>query len=164
MPTIEIISINRYKPIDVRNKDLPFYIRQNNRPVSHRGVFERKLWKMDGVILHLGNKEFGRTGFFCGSDLINWYFSDNKDMLSSADRKRASGSLKLFRFQDDMFPAIIQVIKKAKRLSPINRCIFLTDIQWATQRGIVYGEIPLTSFIEKQTESYYLWNTWYEIT
>jgi hypothetical protein len=164
MPTIEIISNNRDKPIDVRNKDLPFYIRQNNRPVSHRGVFERKLRHMEGVILHLGNKELGRTGFFFGSDLINWDFSDNKEMLSSADRKRASGYLKLFRFRDDMFFAIIQVITKAKRLSPINRCVFLTDIQGGTQRGIVFGEIPLASFIQKQTEGYYLWNTWYEIT
>lgn len=72
MPTVEIVSLDCNRLLPIKNSTLPFTVLQNRKLISHRSLFQEELNKINGTILHLGNKKFGRNTCFFSSELIDW--------------------------------------------------------------------------------------------
>lgn len=170
MPTIEIVSLGCNRLLPIKNSRFPFFVRQNTKLISHRGLFQKYLDKETGTILHLGDKEFGRTGFFYGSELIDWDFDiENKASIDKKnDEKNLRNNFPPFRFESAMFDSIKKILKLALKYSPVNKCLFYTDIQTDFYNNIqieghLNGKISFEDFINKQYNEYYIFNTLYEI-
>ena len=103
----------------------------NTKLVSHRGLFQKELDKNNGIILHLGNKDHGRNGFFFGSELIDWDFkTKNKllpykpimksdkvqDILKILDKNNAD----MFRLLPDIWIHVLFIIKKSIEYSLVS--------------------------------------------
>ena len=164
MPTIEIVSLGCKRLLPIKNSTFPFLVLQNTKLVSHRGLFQNELDKQTGTILHLGNKDMGRTGYFFGNELIDWDAVDEKnDSITDDDKKRITGELKVFAFAPLMFEPVIKLLNLAIKYSPISTCFFYTDIQNGSEPGLMNGIITLDDFVNKQYREYYIFNTLYEI-
>ena len=166
MPTIEIVSLDCNRLLPIKNSTLPFTVLQNRKLISHRGLFQEELNKINGTILHLGNKEFGRNTWFFASELIDWDSeTKNIKLIKCKDKEKFKEDLEVFTFTPSMFVSITTIIQSALKYSPINKCIFYTDIQTENdlEVGKMYGKISFENFIKKQNEEYYIFNTLYEI-
>ena len=155
MPTIEIVSLECERLLPIKNSTLPFFVRQNTKLISHRSLFQKILDNENGKILHLGNKEFGRNGYFCGSELIDWAAEiKNESLMKEFGNKNIQEDFQPFRFESSMFDSI-------------KKCFFYTDIQTNSEYGkendLGYGKINFEDFINKQNNEYYIFNTLYEI-
>ena len=162
MPTIEIVSLRCNRLLPIKNKKLPFYIRQNIKLISHRNLFQKELDHETGTILHLGNKEMGRKGYFFGSELIDWDIEENNNLVLTNNGNLQSES-QIFKFTPSMFDSIKKIVELALKYSPINKCFFYTDIQNTSEYKQIYGSISINDFISKQYDQYYIFNTLYEI-
>ena len=168
MPTIEIVSLECERLLPIKNSTLPFFVRQNTKLISHRSLFQKILDNENGTILHLGNKEFGRSGYFYGSELIDWAAEiKNESLMKEFGNKNIQEDFQPFRFESSMFDSIKKILKLALKYSPIKKCFFYTDIQTNSEYGkendLGYGKIIFEDFINKQNNEYYIFNTLYEI-
>ncbi len=166
MPTIEIVSLDCNRLLPIKNSTLPFTVLQNRKLISHRSLFQEELNKINGTILHLGNKEFGRNTYFFASELIDWDSEIEKmKLIKINDKEKFKEDLEIFTFTPSMFASIIKVLKCALKYSPINKIFFYTDIQTGNdlEVGKMYGNICFEDFIKKQNREYYIFNTLYEI-
>ena len=137
MPTIEIISLERKKLIKIDKAKYSFCIKQNTKLISHRGLFQEFLDKEKGVILHLGNLSLAKTYFFFAGELIDWdyepgivHFPEYNLDEPIEEQWDGSGQNKRFKFKDEHINGIRDLLFKAQRLSPVNRVLFLTDVQF----------------------------------
>ena len=130
MPTIEIVSLECERLLPIKNSTFPFFVRQNTKLISHRSLFQKILDNENGTILHLGNKEFGRSGYFYGSELIDWDAEiKNESLMKEFSNKKMQENFQPFRFESSMFDSIKKILKLALKYSPIKKCFFYTDIQ-----------------------------------
>ena len=148
MPTIEIISIDSDK-LDINQADFDIAIIEENKPISHRGLFYDFLLRFNGVILHLGNPDFKsdkNDGFF-GSDLIDWNF----------------GHLDNFQFADKYKQEIFGLIKIAVDKSPTKQAILLTDKQADNPRPLHKRFDSIVDLKSRHDNEGLDWNTLYLI-
>jgi hypothetical protein len=148
MPTIEIISIDSDK-LDINQADFEFAIIEENKPISHRGLFYDFLLRFNGTILHLGNPVFknDKNGGFFGSDLIDWDF----------------GHLDNFKFTDKYKKEILGLLITAFDKSPTKQAILLTDKQTDDPRPL-YKRFDTVSDLTTRHDNKGLdWNTLYLI-
>lgn len=164
IPTIEIVSVDREKKIKIPKGKFPFWVRQDTRLISHRGLFQDVLNQNRGVIMHIGNMDMKNHSFiYFGSDLINWKY-ENEDESK-------------FQFSPEHFIGVKSLLYRALVNSPISKAYFLTDIQLHIAVVDDFSEInnippethrfKMNYSIEKFTNDHESagleWNTLYEI-
>ena len=142
MPTIEIISLERKQPIRIDKNKYKFCIRQNRKLISHRGLFQEFLDKEEGVILHLGNLSLAKAHYFFADELIDWDCGLGAVHLPVynldeplEEQWNGSGQYMRFKFKEDHLSGIRELLTKAQRLSPVNKVLFLTDVQFGPEEG-----------------------------
>jgi len=165
MPTVEIVIPERKKLLKIDNKSLPFYIRQNSIIISHRNLFGDFFKSINGIILHIGNKEFGPRGMFWASELIDWDFDNKTIYLPDFSRdETGADQIELFKIKIDMQKSFKAILKKGIRSSPQKRVYFYTSIQFGPEKGIIYNKILTTEqLLEINNRTGLMWNTLYEV-
>jgi hypothetical protein len=167
IPTIEIVSINRNNKIKIPKEKYPFWIRQEYKLNSHRGLFQDYLDKSEGVILHLGNLDMkNHSPFYFGNKLIDWDFESS------------DGDDSKFRFLPQHFLGVQNLLYRAWCGSPELKAFFLTDIQlsfhifdesfdlsaYPSEESNIKQNYTLNEFIKEHEKTGLTWNTLYEIT
>jgi hypothetical protein len=142
MPTIEIILLGRNKPIKMQKNKYDFCVKQNTKLISHRALFQEFLDKENGVILHLGNLSLAKESFCFAGELIDWDYEPGIVYLPEynldnpiEDQWDGRGQYKRFKFKDQHICGIRDLLLKAQRLSPKNKVLFLTDVQFGPSEG-----------------------------
>jgi len=171
LPTIEIISFERQKPINIDRSKYNFAIRQNSKLVSHRALFQDFLNINDGVILHIGNLKLAKEQFFFfASELIDWKFEEADIAIPIIDRTEpfeeqwnGDGQMQRFKFKQSFIYGIDSLLKKALNLSPIKKCGFLTDVQFGPKFSSFIQLNTIEEFWNIHNSSGLVWNAIYII-
>jgi hypothetical protein len=131
MPSIEIVSIGQKEPTDLSN--FPLAVRSETELLSHRGLFQKNLDRLTGVIYHLGNPRFKTEGVgFFANELLN------KDGLYAK-----KGWFEIGRKYRSDFEYLLDTLLTA---SPIERVFLLSDYQFGPKKKTRGGEITLVDF------------------
>ena len=142
MPTIEIVSINS-TGLGLNQVDYNIAIIEDNKMVSHRGLFYELLKKQKGTIVHLGSSKFNsnKEGFFFAGQLIDWNFEATDIYIPEVDYDDLISNLGTnqqfrFKFLDIYKTEIDKILKLALEKSPIKKVCFLTDYQFGEYSGL----------------------------
>ena len=169
MPTIEIASINS-SGLDLRQEDYDVAIIEENRLVSHRGLFNEVLSKQDGSIIHIGNADLKNDkdgGFFAGQ-LIDWDFEPSDIMIPHVDSDNPADTWGAdqqyrFKFQEQYKLDLDRLLNVAVDKSPIKKVYFLTDYQFGPSKAkteIIYSIADLWKLHDNEG---LIFNTLYEL-
>ena len=137
MPTIEIVSIDS-TGLNLRQDDFDIATIEENRVVSHRGLFYKFLKTQNGVIVHIGNPECKSSDYgFFGGGLIDWDFEPAEIFIPEFDPTDNHGAGQQFRFKflDQYKAGIKKLLEIALDSSPIKKVYFLTDYQFGPENG-----------------------------
>jgi hypothetical protein len=165
MPTIEIVSIGADK-LGLNQNDFDIAIIEENKLISHRGLFNDFLKSQNGVIIHIGNpdlKNDTECGFFAGL-IIDWDFEPGHIEIPDFD-KGENGSNQNFRFKLllDYQIEIAKIIKIGFLKSPTKDLFFLTDYQFGPENAAI-KEIKLKDFWVQHDNEGLEWNVLYKLT
>jgi hypothetical protein len=146
MPTIEIISLHS-TGLNLNQAEFEFAIIEENKPESHRGLFNNLLKNQSGVIIHVGNPEFkeDKGGGFFGGKIIT--------ELNSTG----------FQFVEEYKHGIDTLFKTAIEKSPIKRAYFLTDYQFGPENGNIEIISSINDFWARHNVEGLMFNTLYEL-
>lgn len=168
MPTIEIVSVNS-TGMNLNQKDYEFAIIEENKLVSHRGLFKKFLKKQKGVIVHLGDPDFKeeKDGFFWGGELIDWDFEPVKisfPFCDSANHIFESGADQKLKFKilDKYKTDVDKLLRKALNCSPLKKSYFLTDYQFGPEREKIEVNYSINDFWTEHDKEGLRFNTLYE--
>lgn len=172
MPSIEIVSFEREKLVDISKNKYPFFIRQNSRLKSHRGLFEDFLNRNKGIILHLGNLSCRGKRFFFGSDLVDWDFEgvdlvipliDSVNCNNGEGWNTSYSQSKRFKFKDSYIASVDDILRYAKDISPIKTVCLLTDYQFGARFGNIINLKTIDNLWVIHNSKGLAWNTLYLI-
>jgi hypothetical protein len=162
MPTIEIISIGNFQGFQVKQENFGLAIREEigEKLISHRFLFQKKIRKLKGTIMHLGNPDM-RTWekdscFFAGLT-IDWETPFAEEAFSK--KKNPSH----FRFLKHLEGDVIQLLDIAMEKSPQNYVIFLSDYQFGPKKKKRVKNISMSQFKSIYEENGWRFNTYYQI-
>lgn len=171
MPTIEIVSINADR-LGLRQADFSFAIIEENKLISHRGLFYEFLSKHSGVIVHIGNPEFRGDkdhGYYAG-EIVDWSFGPDEIVIPvyrDGDGESTPGSTEnpqlTFRFLQQYRSDIDKLLNIALANSPIEKVYFLTDYQFGPEKGSIEIHWTVTEFWAEHDNEGLCLNTLYEI-
>jgi hypothetical protein len=167
MPTIEIVSINATE-LRLDQADFDIAIIEENKLISHRGLFYDFLQKMKGVIIHIGNPDFKddkEGGFFAGA-IVDWGFEPKEVFMPIYDKENPSdkpgaNQVHRFKFETTYINDIDRLLKTALDHSPINKAYFLTDIQFGPEEGKTKIIFTVSKFWEQHDTEGLEFNTLY---
>ena len=168
MPTIEIISINS-TGLNLRQEDFELAIIEENKLISHRGLFYKFLKKQNGVIVHIGNTECkdGDCGFY-GGRLVDWDFEPGEiyipefDPTDPTDNHGADQQFN-FKFIEKFKDDIEKLLEISLDGSPIKKVYFLTDYQFGPEKEKFEIIYTIHDFWEKHDNTGLRFNTLYEL-
>ncbi len=165
MPTIEIVSIGADK-LGLNQYDFDIAIIEEDKLISHRGLFNDFLKKENGIIVHIGNPDFKNDKefvFFAGL-IVDWDFEPGNIMIPNFD-KGENGSNQNFRFKFllDYQIEIAKIIKIGFLKSPTKNLFFLTDYQFGPENAAV-KEIKLKDFWVQHDKEGLELNVLYKLT
>ena len=169
MPTIEIASINS-KGLNLKSEDFKVAIIEENKLVSHRGLFYDFLKTQPGAIVHIGNPDFKNDedgGFFAG-EIVNWGYEPGEiiiPQIETTNNEFNSGANQQYRFQllREYSLDIDRILKTALEKSPIKRVYFLSDYQFGPEKAnqeIIY---TISDFWNLHNNEGLVFNTLYEM-
>jgi hypothetical protein len=164
MPTIEIVSIGADK-LGLNQTDFDIAIIEENKLISHRGLFYDFLKKQNGVIVHIGNPDLKNDkngGFFAGL-IIDWDFEPGYIEIPDFD-KGETGSNQNFRFKFllDYQIEIAKIIKIGFLKSPTRDLFFLTDYQFGPENALI-KEMKINDFWLQHDNEGLEWNILYKL-
>ncbi len=140
MPTIEIVSIDS-KGLYLNQSDFEVAIIEENKLISHRGLFYDFLKTQNGIIVHIGNPDlkYIKAGFFAGL-IIDWDFEPVEITIPKIEDEDLSidiGANQQFKFKflSKYKSDIDNLLKRAIRGSPTHRVYFLTDYQFGPENA-----------------------------
>ncbi|SFH51493.1 hypothetical protein [Pedobacter insulae] len=142
MPTIEIASINS-QGLGLNQDDFALAIIEENKLISHRGLFYNLLLEQDGTIVHVGNPDFKddkEIGFFA-DEIIDWSVDPNDQIsipIHDTDDiidDRGSNQQFIFKILSQYKVEINQILTIAVDNSPNNKVCFLTDYQFGPENA-----------------------------
>ena len=177
MPTIEIISINAKEIPNLKDFESFAFICEDKLE-SHRALFDDELKEnYQGIILHLGNKEFqkdkeqGTIGPWFASDLINFDFVgevelpiiDKGNQIEGVEQWWGSDQTFLFKFEEAAINDLRDILEQMITLSPGKEILFLTDYQFGPEKPLHKGIISLSEFFEDHNKVGLIWNCMYHI-
>jgi hypothetical protein len=143
MPTIEIASINA-SHLGLTQDDFKVAIIEEDKLISHRGLFYDDLSQHQGTIVHIGNPDLKSekdVGYFAGK-LIDWDVEGTADIIIPSDSDTTGADQQcVFKFLVDFKLDIDMLLKIALEKSPMRRVFFLTDYQFGpikAQKEIIY--------------------------
>ena len=168
MPTIEIVSIDS-TGLNLRQDDFDIAMIEENKVVSHRGLFYKFLKKQNGVIVHIGSPECKcpDNGFFSGG-IIDWDFETGEIFIPEFDRtdsidNRGAGQQFRFKFLDQYKADIVKLLEIALDGSPIKKIYFLTDYQFGPEKGKTEIIYTIDDFWKRHDSEGLNFNTLYEL-
>ena len=169
MPTIEIISFNA-KKLQLNQSDFAVAIIEENKLISHRGLFYDLLRKQNGVIIHIGNpdlKDDKEYGFFAGQ-IIDWDYEPAEIYIPEFDKNNPKDNLGAnqqfkFKFLNQFKPDIDKLLKIALDKSPVNKVCFLTDYQFGPKKEKIETIYTIYDFWTQHDNKGLSLNTMYEI-
>lgn len=170
MPTIEIISLNA-KRLGLKQGDFNIAIIEENKLISHWGLFYDFLIKQSGVIVHIGNPEFKfdkSPGFFAGQ-ILDWdaelgeienpeFDTDNYN-ITDLNEKKGFRYKFLNKYRND----IDNILKAAIENSPTSDIYFLTDVQNGLKGKINETKKTIEEFWKLHDSNGIVFNTLYKI-
>jgi len=168
MPTIEIVSIDS-TGLNLRQDDFDIATIEENKVVSHRGLFYKFLKKQNGVIIHVGSPECKSPDYgFFGGGIIDWDFEPREIFIPEFDptdpiENRGAGQQVQFKFLDQYKADIEKLLEIALDGSPIKKVYFLTDYQFGPEKGkkeIIY---TIDDFWKRHDFEGLDFNTMYEL-
>ncbi|MEO1131456.1 MAG: hypothetical protein AAFX40_01985 [Cyanobacteria bacterium J06639_1] len=146
MPTIEMISIGASWPLQLPSYS-GFAYQSEREIVSHRSLFQSILDELEGVIVHLANKNLEKhRGFWFTGRLMDWEQEDN-----------------VMRFKQDVLPQVVSLMHQLIQYSPTSDLIFLTDYQFGGQRQVIESLMSASEFLRLHDENQLNFNTLYRI-
>ena len=170
MPTIEIVSINSSR-LELKQADFEVAIIEEDKLISHRGLFYEILKKQNGVIVHIGNPDFKNDkegGFFAGA-IVDWsvdpceniYIPENcsEDLIFDTGANQQF----VFKFLDQYKYDIDKLLKIALEKSPVKRICFLTDYQFGQEKEEIEIIYTIKDFWNKHDTEGLKFNTMYEM-
>jgi hypothetical protein len=164
MPTIEIVSIGADK-LGLDLNDFDIAIIEENKLISHRGLFYNFLKNQNGIIVHIGNPEFKseKIGIFFAGQIIDWDFEPGYIEIPDFD-KGETGSNQNFRFKFllDYQIEIAKIINIGFQKSPTKDLYFLTDYQFGPETAIT-KEIYVKDFWIQHDNEGLEWNVLYKL-
>lgn len=168
MPTIEIISIDS-TGLNLRQDDFDIAFIEENKIVSHRGLFYKFLKKQNGVIVHIGSPECkDRKNGFYGGGIIDWDFEPGEIFIPEFDPTdpidfRGAGQQFRFKFHDQYKADIEKLLEIALDGSPIKKVYFLTDYQFGPEKGKTEIIYTINDLWTKHYSEGLNFNTMYEL-
>ena len=168
MPTIEIASIEA-NSLNLNQNDFDVAIIEENKLISHRGLFHDFLIRQSGTIVHIGNPDLKNEefGFFAGK-IINWDFDPRNVEIPKVNLNAPTDTLGenqqfLFQFSEKYKADIDKILKVALEKSPIKRIFFLTDYQFGPENGSKEIIYTIRDFWAKHDKEGLRLNRLYEI-
>lgn len=169
MPTIEIASIKSIG-LGLNQSDFNIAIIEENKLISHRGLFYDLLRQQDGVIVHIGNPDFkddDEGGFFAGA-IVDWSFEPGDIIIPEYDENdptfnRGANQQYRFKFLKQYISEIDKLLKIALDKSPIKKVCFLTDYQFGPEKGKTEIIYTITDFWTQHHNEGLGLNTLYEM-
>jgi len=170
MPTIEIVSINS-SGLELKQVDFEVAIIEEDKLISHRGLFYKIMKKQNGVIVHIGNPDFKNDkegGFFAGA-IVDWnvdpceyiYIPENSSEELIFDT--GANQQFVYKFLDQYKHDIDKLLKIALEKSPIKRIWFLTDYQFGPEKEEIEIIYTIKDFWNKHDTEGLRFNTMYEM-
>jgi len=168
MPTIEIVSINS-TGLNLKQTDFELAIIEENKPISHRGLFYEILKKQNGVIIHIGGAECKETdsGFY-GGGIIDWDFEPGEiyipefDPTNQIDNRGADQQFK-FKFLEKYKADIEKLLEISLDSSPLKKIYFLTDYQFGPEKEKIEIIYTINDFWTRHNNEGLRFNTMYEL-
>jgi len=169
MPTIEIASINS-TGLGLNQADFEVAIIEENKLLSHRGLFYDLLRKQKGVIVHIGNPDFKdnkEDGFFAGQ-IIDWDFESENIIIpeyNPDDPTYNGGANQQFKFKflEQYKSNIDALLRIGLKESPIKKVCFLTDYQFGPEKEEIETICTIYDFWAKHDIEGLNFNTMYEL-
>ena len=168
MPTIEVVALNcETLPKLPRFKSFS-YIAETQLH-SHRGIFQSEFDKVNGIILHLGNKylEGDEDGAWFAGQLIEW---SNEEIIipqieecSRDEQWWGEDQQFMFRFASAVFTELKALLEFLLELSPKKQLYFTTDYQFGPSDSMKRSNYSLRRFLEEHDHSGLRWNCLYQI-
>lgn len=148
MPTIEIISINANAIPELPLYGSFAYILEREL-ISHRGLFQKIFDKLEGYIVHLGNKEFehDKDGPWFAGMIMDWTDDEGNPII----------------FLDNTLEDLKDLMKRMIESSPSNEILFSTDYQFGPDEPKDCGTISFSEFFELHSSRLLRWNATYII-
>ena len=169
MPTVEIVSVNS-TGLNLKQKDYELAIIEENKLISHRGLFYKLLKKQNGVIVHIGGSDFyeEKDGFFYGGGIIDWNFEPGQIYIPEFDPVGQifhSGADQQFKFRilDQYKADIDKILGIALDGSPIKKVYFLTDYQFGPEKEKIEIIYSISDFWTRHDNEGLRFNTLYEL-
>lgn len=168
MPTIEIVSIES-TGLNLRQTDFDIATIEENKVVSHRGLFYKFLKKQNGVIVHIGSPECkDRNNGFYGGGIIDWDFEPGEIFIPEFDPtdptdNRGAGQQFRFKFLGQYKTDIEKLLEIALDSSPIKKVYFLTDYQFGPEKGKIEIIYTIDDFWKRHDSEGLNFNTLYEL-
>ena len=169
MPTIEIASINS-TALELNQADFDVAIIEEQKLISHRGLFYDLLRQQNGVMIHIGNPDFKddkEGGYFAGA-IVDWDFEPTEIFLpefdenNTTDNRGANQQFK-FKFLEEYKSDIDKLLKIALDNSPIKKVYFLTDYQFGPEDGKTEIIFTINDFWTQHDYDGLKLNTMYEM-
>jgi hypothetical protein len=161
MPTIEIVSVQA-KKLNLKQEDFKFAIIEENKLITHRGLFHDFLFKQKGVMVHIGGVQFinDKDNFFYGSGLLKFLnfpidesvFNDSDDIIQYHG----------YKFEEEFKSDFRKLLEIALNESPVEKAYFLTDMQFGNNGSIV-EDITIDKLFEMNDNNELVINTLYKI-
>lgn len=170
MPTIEIVSINS-TTLQLNQENFSIAIIEENKLISHRGLFYDLLQQQNGTIIHIGNPEFKyhkSDGFFA-AELIDWGVDYPTELTIPVNNigdptfNRGANQQFIFKFLDQYKPDIDKLLKIALDKSPIKKVCFLTDYQFGPEKETIEIIYTINDFWQQHDNNGLNLNTLYEM-
>ncbi len=169
MPTIEIASINS-TGLDLKQADFDVAIIEEDKLVSHRGLFYDLLKKQNGTIIHIGNPDFKDEkdgGFFAG-EIIDWNFEPGDIIIPEFDTNDPiinTGYNQEFKFKflSQYKSDIDKILKRALDSSPIKKVYLLTDNQFVPEKANAEIIYTIADLWKRHDNEGLVFNTIYEL-
>jgi hypothetical protein len=167
MPTIELVSV-----LCKENLTLPsfstFAIRVDTSLQSHRALFQPVFDQTEGVIVHLGNKDFTEEDYcFFAGRLIDWdegiIILPEIDSDSPDEQWWGEDQDQQFRFLAEVLPEVRSLLAYLLQHSPCGQVYFSTDYQFGPKNPDYRTGYSIQRLIDEHNEQGLRWNCLYKI-
>ena len=164
MPTIEIVSLGAEK-FGLDQSEFDLLIIEENKLLSHRGLFYDVLKKQIGSIIHIGNPDlkYDKEGGCFAGKIIDWSFKPGWIILPDIDRKETRANQDFqFKFKVEFQKEIAKIINIGFQNSPSKNVYFLTDYQFGPEKATI-KDMRITDFWEFHGTQGLSWNVLYNL-
>ncbi len=147
MPTIEIVSVGAPTGLDLPKYETLAYDYESELE-GHRGLFQHLFDQLNGVIVHLANKDLedGSSGWFAGG-LLNWDHED--DALI---------------FEPHVAADVSDLMLRLLGASPTGELTFSSDYQFGPEEPTLHeAPLSLEQFWDLHNSARLRFNAYYRI-